>query len=351
MVGLKQSSNILTKDKNKIKPGRLLEVKNLRVSFFTNYGEVKAVDGMSFYVNVKEVIGLVGESGCGKSVSQLSLLQLIPDPPGKILGGEVNFEGENLLEFSTKSKLMYRIRGGKISMIFQEPMTSLNPLLTVGYQLTEVIRLHEKISKREAWEKGLYALKSVGISDSEKRMRNYPFELSGGMRQRVMIATAVSCNSRLIIADEPTTALDVTTQAQVMEILVSLVEKIKTSIIIVTHNLGLINRYAKRIYVMYAGKIIESGTTEDLLTNPRHPYTMGLLKSVPRLDEKKGKKKLVSVEGAPPDLTDLPSTCVFLPRCRYASEECRIKPFPESRLVGENGHFVACHRNIGGDQD
>lgn len=324
------------------KDTRLLEVKNLHTSFFTAAGEVKAVGGVSFHVNKKEVVAIVGESGCGKSVTQMSVMQLIQTPPGKILEGEVLFNGKNLLDYDANSKEMRSIRGAEISMIFQEPMTSLNPVYTVGSQLSEVIRTHMKVSRQKAWELGVQALESVGIPDPEQRMKNYPFEMSGGMRQRVMIAIAVACRSKLIIADEPTTALDVTTQAQVMELLMSLVEKMDTSLIVVTHNLGLVTRYADRIYVMYAGRVVESGTTRDLLTHPQHPYTIGLLKSVPRLDEEKG-KDLVPIHGAPPNLAKLPTTCAFLPRCPYACEQCRQNSAPELRKVGEDDHCSACY--------
>jgi oligopeptide/dipeptide ABC transporter ATP-binding protein len=335
---------------NSVDSVRLLEVKNLRTSFFTSSGEVKAVDDVSYYLDKQEVVALVGESGCGKSVSQMSVMQLVQDPPGKILGGEVLLNGKNLLEYSSKSKEMRSVRGAKIAMVFQEPMTSLNPVLTIGSQLSEIIRVHIQISKKEAWEKGIEALESVGISDAARRMKNYPFELSGGMRQRVMIAIAIACRSELIIADEPTTALDVTTQAQVMDLLLTVVKNFKTALLIVTHNLGLVTRYARRIYVMYAGKVIESGTTEALLTHPRHPYTAGLLKSVPRLDGEQA-KKLVPIEGAPPNLASLPPVCAFLPRCQYAGAECKEKPFPTLRLVGEEQHFVACHLDLaGGDR-
>ena len=324
----------------------LLDVKNLRTSFFTDAGEVKSVNDVSFYVKDKEIVAVVGESGSGKSVTQLSVLQLIQSPPGKILGGEVWFEGENLLTYSKKQ--MCGIRGNGISMIFQEPMTSLNPVYTIGNQLTEVLRAHHKnMTKQEAWKRGVEALAAVGIPDPEARMKNYPFEMSGGMRQRAMIAISVACNSRLIVADEPTTALDVTTQAQVMELLLSLVEKNGTSIIVVTHNLGLVTRYADRIYVMYAGRIVESGTTEMLLTNPRHPYTLGLLASVPKLDSDK-EEKLIPIEGTPPNLAQMPEYCSFYPRCPYACEECRQKEAPVLRPVGEEGHFMACHRDVKG---
>lgn len=328
----------------------LLDVKHLRTSFFTDAGEVKSVNDVSFYVKEKEIVAVVGESGSGKSVTQLSVLQLIQSPPGKILGGEVWFEGENLLTCSKKK--MCSIRGNGISMIFQEPMTSLNPVYTIGNQLTEVLRAHHKnMSKKEAWKRGAEALAAVGIPDPEARMKNYPFEMSGGMRQRAMIAISVACNSRLIVADEPTTALDVTTQAQVMELLLSLVEKNGTSIIVVTHNLGLVTRYADRIYVMYTGRIVESGTTEMLLTNPRHPYTLGLLASVPRLDGDR-EEKLIPIEGTPPNLAQMPEYCPFYPRCPYACEECKQKEAPRLRPIGEEGHFMACHRDVkGGEAD
>lgn len=324
---------------------RLLDVKDLKVSFFTSSGEVKAVGGVSYHVDKEEVIAIVGESGCGKSVTQMSVMQMIPDPPGKILGGEVWFEGRNLLDYKSKSKEMRSVRGAQISMIFQEPMTALNPVFTVGNQLSEVIRTHMKVSKKEAWKIGIQSLEAVGIPDPEERMKNYPFEMSGGMRQRVLIAIAVACRSKLIIADEPTTALDVTTQAQVMELLLDVVKQYRTSLIVVTHNLGLVSRYASRIYVMYAGRVVECGTTEDLLTNPKHPYTMGLLKAVPRLDDDK-EKDLIPIHGAPPNLAKLPEGCYFQPRCPYACEKCKSSPYPEFRKVGEREHFAACHLDI-----
>lgn len=327
----------------------LLEVNNLKVSFFTYFGEVKAVDDVSYYVNKKEVVAIVGESGCGKSVSQMSIMQLIQSPPGKIIGGKVLFEGNDLLKYDSSSQEIRAVRGAKISMIFQEPMTSLNPVFTVGDQLMDVIRTHMKVKKNKAWEIGVKSLAAVGMDDPEERMRYYPFEMSGGMRQRVLIAIAVACRSKLIIADEPTTALDVTIQAQVMELLLDIVKEYRTSLIIVTHNLGLVSRYAERIYVMYAGKILESGTTKDLLTAPKHPYTIGLLKSVPRLEAAKD-IDLVPIEGRPPNLINLPETCLFLPRCPYASDKCRKEKHPALREVGENKHFVACYLDIGENQ-
>ena len=327
---------------------KLLDVKNLKTSFFTASGEVKAVDDISFYLDEQEIIAIVGESGCGKSVSQMSIIQLIQMPPGKILDGQVLFEGRNLLDFNSKSQEMRNIRGAGIAMIFQEPMTSLNPVLTIGQQLTEVIMTHTKCSKKEAWEIGVESLGAVGIPDAEERMNNYPFQLSGGMCQRAMIATAIACRSKIIIADEPTTALDVTTQAQVMELLMSLVEGYKTSVIMVTHNLGLVTRYAGRVYVMYAGKIVESGTTEDILMHSRHPYTLGLLDCVPKLVSEK-ELDLVPIKGSPPKLTDLPPGCAFAPRCPYVQGRC-WEAYPALRQVGENDHYAACHFDIAVDE-
>ncbi len=323
---------------------KLLEVKNLKTSFFTASGEVKAVDDISYYLNEQEIIAIVGESGCGKSVSQMSTIQLIQTPPGKILGGQVLFGGRNLLDFSPKSQEMRNVRGAVIAMIFQEPMTSLNPVLTIGQQLTEVIMTHTKCSKKEAWEIGVESLEAVGIPDAEERMHNYPFHLSGGMCQRAMTATAIACRSKIIIADEPTTALDVTTQAQVMELLLSLVENYRTSVIMVTHNLGLVTRYADRVYVMYAGKIVESGTTEDILMHSKHPYTLGLLDCVPKLDSKKD-LNLVPIQGAPPRLDELPPGCAFAPRCPYVFGRC-WEEYPALRQVGENEHYAACHLDV-----
>lgn len=321
---------------------RLLDVRNLRTSFFTQDGEVKAVDDVSFHVDRGEIIAIVGESGCGKSVTQLSLMQLVQSPPGRIVGGSVVFDGENLLKRAPASREMREIRGAGMSIIFQEPLTSLNPVLTIGKQLSEVIRVHARISRKAAWQRGIEALDAVGIPEPAARMKNYPFEMSGGMRQRVMIATAVACNSKLIIADEPTTALDVTTQAQVMELLLELVRKHGKSLIIITHNLGLVSRYAQRVYVMYAGKIIESGSTERILTAPQHPYTVGLLNSMPKL-EGDSNSDLAAIQGAPPSLVRLPDICTFLPRCRSAQEECGRKPFPAMRRVDASEHYAACH--------
>jgi peptide/nickel transport system ATP-binding protein len=321
----------------------VLRVENLKTQFKTESGVIKAVDGVSYYIDENEIIGIVGESGCGKSVTQLSVLQLIASPPGEIVGGKVIFEGKNLLEYSPKGVEMYSVRGGKIAMIFQEPMTSLNPVLTISRQLTEMLEVHLDHSRSTARMRAIELLRLVGIPAPEKRIDDYPYQFSGGMRQRVMIAMALSCNPRIIIADEPTTAVDVTTQAQLLELMKEMVRQFRTSLVIVTHNLGVVARYAQRIYVMYAGRIVEAGTTKDLFSAPRHPYTIGLLKSVPQLNEIPG-TKLIPITGMPPDLIDMPSTCAFLPRCAYHTKECEERPWPELKLI--NGqHYVSCYAN------
>lgn len=322
----------------------LLEVRNLQTQFKVDGGIVKAVDGVSFHIDSGEIVAVVGESGCGKSVTQLSILQLIPTPPGRIVGGEVLFEGVDLLRFKSDSEEMRSIRGGKIGIIFQEPMTSLNPVLTIGQQIAESLILHLKMDGTAARKHAIELLKLVGITDADQRIDNYPHQFSGGMRQRVMIAMAMSCNPKLLIADEPTTALDVTTQAQILELLKDTVSRFNTSLLIVTHNLGMVARYASRIYVMYAGRIVESGTAKDIFSNPCHPYTIGLLNAVPRLDGLKD-HKLVPIDGLPPSLINRPETCAFLPRCPYSIEECRQKPWPELKLLS-NGHFVACYVDL-----
>jgi oligopeptide/dipeptide ABC transporter ATP-binding protein len=325
----------------------LLKVNNLKTYFHTMSGLVKAVDGVSYYVSEGEVIGLVGESGCGKSVSQLSVMQLIPTPPGEIVDGEVIFEGQNLLEYPANSSQMRAVLGGKISIVFQEPMTSLNPVLTISEQLTEMIELHLKMNKLRARERAIELLGLVGIPDPGSRIDDYPHQFSGGMRQRVMIAIALSCNPKLVIADEPTTALDVTTQAQLMELMTDMVRRLNISLVIVTHNLGVVARYAQRIYVMYAGRIVESGNSEDVFGKPGHPYTIGLLKSVPRLDEDRS-RELVPIPGMPPDLIDMPPICAFRPRCAYR-EQCREESEPDLKEIGDN-HFVRCHLDIKGSR-
>ena len=300
----------------------LLQVENLKTYFNTDRGLVKAVDGVSYHIDEKEIVSIVGESGCGKSVSQLSVMQLIPTPPGEIVDGKVVFEGRNLLTFEANGEEMRDIRGGKIAMVFQEPMTSLNPVLTIGRQLTESLELHLNMEKGDARDRACELLDMVGIPDGKNRIDDYPHQFSGGMRQRVMIAMALSCSPKIIIADEPTTALDVTTQAQLMELMGDMVSRINTSLVIVTHNLGVVARYAQRLYVMYAGRIVESGTSKEIFGSPRHPYTIALLKCVPRLDEEEG-RKLVPIVGMPPNLIEMPPSCAFRPRCPYHIEKCR----------------------------
>lgn len=326
----------------------LLEVKNLRTQFKMDGLTFKAVDGISYFIDEGEIISLVGESGCGKSVSQLSVLKLITMPPGEIVGGEVIFEGVDILKFRSNSDQIRNIRGGKIGMIFQEPMTSLNPVLTIGQQIIEMLILHLKMESGAARERAIELLKEVGIADANHRIDHYPYQFSGGMRQRVMIAIAMSCNPRLIIADEPTTALDVTTQAQLLKILRNMVIRLKTSLLIVTHNLGVVARYAQRIFVMYAGRIVESGTAKEIFGNPRHPYTIGLLKSVPRLDDPMG-RKLIPIVGLPPNLSNLPACCAFRPRCAYQSYICKEKPGPELRRI-DGQHYIACYHDLTSDE-
>ena len=315
----------------------LLRIENLKTQFFTSAGTVKAVDGITFNVEEGETVAIVGESGCGKSVSALSILRLIPWPPGKIVEGSINFDGKDLLALDEEA--MRNLRGKEISMVFQEPMTSLNPVLSIGEQLTETLITHFPISDAEASKKALELLEMVGISDPERRLEQYPHHLSGGMRQRVMIAMALSCEPKLIIADEPTTALDVTIQAQILELMKDLTKRLGASLIIITHNLGVVARYADRVNVMYAGKIIETGTAKDIYHNPSHPYTLALLKSIPRMDLPR-QDKLDPIEGQPPDLTQLDDGCSFRPRCRYVKDHC-AHSFPDLEAVSE-GHFSAC---------
>jgi peptide/nickel transport system ATP-binding protein len=321
----------------------LLEVKNLKTQFYTDRGLVKAVDGVSYHIDEKETIAIVGESGCGKSVSQLSIMQLIQSPPGKIVDGTILFEGRDLLEYEANGDEMRSIRGGKIAIVFQEPMTSLNPVLTLERQMTESLKIHLGMEKEEARTRASELLSAVGIPDAEKRIDDYPHQYSGGMRQRVMIAMALSCNPKILIADEPTTALDVTTQAQLLELMTDMVARFKASLVIVTHNLGVVARYAQRLYVMYAGRIVESGTSKEIFGTPRHPYTIALLACVPRLDEEDD-RKLVPITGMPPNLINMAPVCAFLPRCPYSTEKCRQEPWPDLRkLDGGGQHYVSCY--------
>jgi oligopeptide/dipeptide ABC transporter ATP-binding protein len=319
----------------------LLEVKDLRTYFYTLDGLVKAVDGVSYEMKAGEILGLVGESGCGKSISALSILRLIPSPPGKIVGGQVFYQGRDLLTLGNDD--IRKIRGNEIAMIFQEPMTSLNPVLTIGRQLSEPLEVHQNMSQAEARRECIRLMDTVQISDGEFRLNDYPHQYSGGMRQRVMIAMALSCRPKLLIADEPTTAIDVTIQAQLLELMKTMTREAGTALLIITHNLGVIARYADRVNVMYAGRIVEKGNSRDIYEHPQHPYTVGLLNSVPRLDQAV-KKRLVPIEGSPPDLGNLPQGCSFAPRCNYVMARCREEiPFL-SPVSGE--HVAACWLKI-----
>jgi oligopeptide transport system ATP-binding protein len=315
----------------------VLEIKNLCTYFYTQEGELKAVDGLSYNVNKGESVGLVGESACGESVSALSIMRLIPYPPGIIVGGEILFQGKDLMK-ATESEMRH-IRGNRIAMVFQEPTTSLNPVLTVRRQISEALELHRGMDKNESLTETIRLLKLVGIPDSDKRANDYPFQFSGGMQQRIMIAMALSCNPALLICDEPTTSLDVTVQAQLLEIIDDLRARFGTSVITITHNLGIVARYVDRVNVMYAGKMVETAPTEDLYANPCHPYTIGLLSSVPRLDVSK-KKSLRMIKGLPPNLAHLPGGCSFHPRCDYAMPKCKVE-YPPLEKVGNN-HYRAC---------
>ena len=319
---------------------KLLEIDNLRTQFFTSAGTVQAVDGVSYDVEGGETVAIVGESGCGKSVSALSVLRLIPWPPGRIVGGTIRFMGKNLLELSDAE--IRSVRGRQIAMVFQEPMTSLNPVLTIGLQLTETLQHHLRVTGKEATARAVELLGMVGISDAERRLKQYPHHFSGGMRQRVMIALALSCEPKLIIADEPTTALDVTIQAQILELMKDLTKRLRVALIVITHNLGVVARYADQVNVMYAGKIVEEGSAAQVYHNPRHPYTIGLLSSVPRMDRHRG-QRLVPIEGQPPDLTRLDNGCAYQPRCRWAIDRC-ANEIPPLEHVGD-GQKAACFRS------
>lgn len=315
----------------------LLQVKNLQTHFITTDGIVKAVNGISYNINPGETIGIVGESGSGKSAGVLSILRLIASPPGQICGGEVWFENQDLLKL--KKPALRKIRGNKISMIFQDPMTSLNPVLTIGKQITEAIQLHLGLSKLQAEQKAIALLEKVGISSAQQRLSSYPHQFSGGMRQRVIIAMALGCNPQLLIADEPTTSLDVTVQAQVIDIVKQLQNEMGMAVIWITHDLALLAGLADRILVMYAGQIVEQAPVHQLYNHPQHPYTIGLLASLPRCDRDMG-ETLPAIEGTPPDLTNYPKGCPFAPRCQYAIDHC-FQEDPVLELVG-SGHQVAC---------
>lgn len=316
----------------------LLDIRGLKTVFHTDAGVVRAVDGVDFRIEEGETVGIVGESGCGKSVMALSVMQLVPDPPGEIVEGEVLWQGRDLLRL-TRSE-MRRVRGAEIGMIFQEPMTSLNPVLTVGHQIVEPLQQHEDMTRQQATRRATELLELAGMPDAEARLRDYPHMLSGGQRQRVMIAIALSCNPKLLIADEATTALDVTIQAQILELMRGLTERFGTALMLITHNLGVVARYADRVSVMYAGRIRETASAERVYSAPRHPYTLGLLGSVPRLDARREGGKLVQISGDVPDPLNLPSGCAFRTRCGYATERCAAE---DPGLVEvESGHGTAC---------
>jgi len=321
---------------------RVLDVKNLQTVFFTNSGLFRAVDDVSFSVRRGETLAIVGESGCGKSVSALSIMRLVPDPPGRIVGGTVTLEGTDLLGISENE--MRKVRGNRISMIFQEPMTSLNPVMRIGDQITEVVQLHRSMTNKEAWQQAVEMLRLVRIPEPERRAQEYPHQLSGGMRQRAMIAMALACRPALLIADEPTTALDVTIQAQILALIVDLQKKLGTGLILITHDLGVVAQTAQRVIVMYAGKKVEEATVEALFENPRHPYTRGLMASMPAVISLGAKEdvRLNEIPGMVPSLTNLPPGCAFAPRCPLAIDRCRAE-YPPLEDFGDN-HFAACWR-------
>jgi len=324
--------------------GIVLEIEDLRTHFFTPAGVVRAVDGVSYAVRAGETLGVVGESGCGKSVTALSVLRLVANPPGRIVGGAIRFGGANLLDLAEPE--MEAIRGNEISMIFQEPMTSLNPLLTVGRQIAEAISLHQALGPRDAMAKATEMLRRVSIPEAERRVHAYPHQLSGGMRQRVMIAMALSCNPKVLIADEPTTALDVTIQAQILDLMRALQEDFGTAIILITHDMGVVAENADRVVVMYAGRKVEEASAKTLFEAPGHPYTRGLLGSIPKLDlaarRDARRSRLSEIKGMVPSLNDLPAGCTFAPRCEFATDQCRAAypPLIEHRP----GHTIACWR-------
>ncbi len=315
----------------------LLSVRNLKTYFYTDEGVVKAVDGLSYDLAKGETLGIVGESGCGKSVHALSLMRLIPSPPGKIVEGETIFEGKNLLKLNDED--MRHIRGNRIAMIFQEPMTSLNPVLTIGEQIAEAVILHQRLDKKAAWERAIEMLERVKMPEARERVRDYPHQFSGGMRQRVMIAMALSCNPSILIADEPTTALDVTIQAQILDLIRDLQKEFNMAVIMITHNLGVVAELCDNVVVMYAGKPIEHTDVRRIFQDPKHPYTWGLLHSIPKLYERK--ERLIPIEGQPPSLIDLAPGCSFAPRCPFVMEICN-QEYPPDYPVGPN-HAARCY--------
>lgn len=319
----------------------LLTVKDLQTKFFTQDGVVHAVNGISYVVHEGETVAIVGESGSGKSVGVMSLIRLIPQPPGKIVDGAVTFDGQDLMELAEED--LRHIRGNRIAMIFQDPMTSLNPVLTIGRQITEALELHLSMNRAQSRARAVELLELVGIPAARDRLDDYPHQFSGGMRQRVMIAMGLSCNPQLLIADEPTTALDVTIQAQIIDLVERLKRELGTAIIWITHDLGVVAGMAQRVIVMYAGFIVEEASVEDLYADPRHPYTMGLLRSIPRLDEAQ-KTRLIPIDGLPPDLLDAPTHCPFAPRCEFVMDKC-WEANPPLEAVTE-AHVAACWRDV-----
>ncbi|WP_141604521.1 ABC transporter ATP-binding protein [Terrilactibacillus laevilacticus] len=312
----------------------ILEVENLKTYFFTDEGQIPAVDGIDFHIEEGEILGIVGESGCGKSVTSLSVMGLLPSPPGKIVSGRIRYNGEDITH--AKEAKLRKIRGNEMAMIFQEPMTSLNPVFTIGQQLIEAIRIHKKMSRKAASEKSIELLKLVGLPRADELINEYPHQLSGGMRQRVMIAMAMSCNPKVLIADEPTTALDVTIQAQILELMVKLNKETGTAIMMITHDLGVVAQVCRRVVVMYAGKIVEEGLVKDIFNHPKHPYTQGLIKSIPDLHDKK--KRLYSIKGNVPKPGSIIQGCYFAPRCEFAMNKCHTEM---PKLIGES-HRVRC---------
>ena len=318
---------------------RVLEINDLKTYFYTDDGIVKAVDGISFDLKKGETLGIVGETGSGKSVTALSILRLITEPPGKIVNGEILFNGSDLLKLDKKD--LQKFRGNRISMIFQDPMTSLNPVYTIGNQIMESVVIHRKLKKADAVKEAVRLLEMVGIAEARKRLSSYPHEFSGGMRQRVMIAMAIANSPDILIADEPTTALDVTIQAQILELLDEIKQKTNSSIILITHDLGVVAKYVDRVLVMYAGKPVEFSTVDNIFYKPMHPYTLGLMDSITRLDEEK-REKLKPITGSPPSLIDLPEGCTFKNRCDFCVDSCSNSVPPLKEV--EDGHFAACFR-------
>ena len=326
----------------------LLDVRDLKTNFFTFEGVARAVENVSFFMDEGETLGLVGESGCGKSVTAMSVMRLIKNPPGKIMAGEILFEGTDLLKLSDNR--MRAIRGARIAMIFQEPMTSLNPVYTVGRQIAEMFEVHQRIGKRESWNRAVETLRQVQMPSPRKRANEYPYQLSGGMRQRAMIAMAMACNPKILIADEPTTALDVTIQAQILDLMLKLKKDFGAAVLIITHDLGVVAEIAQRIVVMYAGQVVEEGTSRDIFEDARHPYTRGLLRSVPRLGERSrcGRTRLLEISGTVPSLYELPQGCNFNPRCPQVMDVCRKTPPEFFDLDGI--HRMRCYLKNSGER-